>query len=89
MFLRTDGSVYAVYLPNGGGGMLDMSAAGVSLAALYRTEFGSVVASRGLDALLEALRKRTGRRNVISEIAPAAGPRIAERRRGFDSGIMN
>lgn len=78
--LRRDGENYRV---------VDMSAAGVSLAALYRTEFGSVVASRGLGALLEALRKRTGRRNVISEIAPAAGPRIAERRRGFDSGIMN
>ena len=49
--LRQDGEDYRV---------IDVSAAGVSLAALYRTEFGSVVANRGLDALLEALRKRTG-----------------------------
>ena len=78
--LRQDGDDYRV---------VDMAAAGVSLAALYSTEFGSVVASRGLDALLEALRKQTGRRDVISGIAPAAGPRVAERKEGFDNGIMN
>ena len=78
--LRQDGEGYRV---------VDMAAAGVSLAALYRSEFGSVVKSRGLDALIDALRKRTGRPSAISEITPAAGPSIAERRSGFGNAITN
>ena len=39
--------------------VIDLSAAGLSLAVTYRAEFSSVVASRGLNGLLDALRRRS------------------------------
>ena len=48
--VRENGGVFRV---------IDLSAAGLSLAVTYRAEFSSVVASRGFDGLLDALRRRT------------------------------
>ncbi len=66
--LRENGTGYRV---------VDVVAGGVSMASVYRSEFGSVVKSRGLEALIKSLRKQTGRKSLLPEIAPAAGPSIA------------
>ncbi|MGF1607803.1 MAG: phospholipid-binding protein MlaC [Kiloniellales bacterium] len=39
--------------------VVDLQQDGVSMAATYRSEFGSVAANQGLDGLLQALRSRT------------------------------
>ncbi len=39
--------------------VIDLTTGGLSLAVTYRSEFASVVASRGIDGLLEALRSGT------------------------------
>ena len=66
--LRENGTGYRV---------VDVVAGGVSMASVYRSEFGSVVKSRGLEALIKSLRKQTGRKSLVPHIAPAAGPSIA------------
>ena len=49
--------------------VIDLFANGVSMAVTFRSEFGSVVANYGLDALLESLRMRTGRSQAALESA--------------------
>ena len=48
--LRSDGAVYRI---------VDLTSNGVSMAVTYRSEFSSMVASRGFDALLQSLRRRS------------------------------
>jgi len=52
--------------------IVDMTSNGVSLAAMMRSEIGSVVASRGVEALLDTLRTQMARNAAMR--TTAAGP---------------
>ncbi len=54
--------------------VVDILSNGVSMAATYRSEFGSVIASRGIDALLKSLRARTSRSRASIEPKIEARP---------------
>lgn len=56
--------------------IVDMTSNGVSLAAMMRSEIGSLVASRGVDALLDTLRSHMARNAGMR--ATAAGPVTAD-----------
>ncbi|MCG8357181.1 MAG: ABC transporter substrate-binding protein [Kiloniellales bacterium] len=78
--LRDSGAGYRI---------VDVVAGGVSMASVYRSEFGSVVDRRGLDALLTSLRRRVGPLPDVNAIAPAAGPSVAAGDEELTHGMTN
>ena len=61
--------------------VVDLRTQGVSLAVTYRSEFGAVIDSQGMDALIERLRRRAQRSPDLDRrlaIAPMLGKMLEE-----------